>query len=550
MLQIWCVRWWIWAGLAFSTTSVASSSSQFSYQYQGRVIKYRVDSTQRVIDGLLDGSHGSSPQITTQGPQDRPVRLFQSSPFTLIPDTKVTSEVRDLGIPVYIGKGSFQTPAVLTDEMVLRPRQSSALQRVKGLHGYLAMKESPLIPNTFRVRFTSELFAARAVELLTGNDDVEFVHPNFIFLKSWRSRDFLESQQWHLKNVGQSGGIPGADGQITEAWKLIGKEHGTFVAVIDAGFEINHEDLRPVWAVNPKEIPGNGRDDDGNGLVDDVFGYNFLDDTAELGGTRLERHGTAVAGVLAAAANNFGVTGVCPACQLIPIVAGLRVMDDAEAFAYAALRGAQVISNSWGYVTGTPETEVLTQMIKQVAFQGRQGKGVPIVFAMNNLDQDDCEGPYPDISSLAAVVAVSGGTDRDKKVSYGAWGPCMELLAPTNEKDRAKIVTTDLSGQAGYNNGRYPDDFENPNYTNYFHGTSAAAPQVAGAMGFLLGFAPELTREQLTAAFLLTAEKIDPEAAAYDEVTGFSLTHGYGRLNLAGAVALLKKLKKTAKNPY
>jgi subtilisin family serine protease len=113
--------------------------------------------------------------------------------------------------------------------------------------------------------------------------------------------------------------------------------------------------------------------------------------------------------------------------------------------------------------------------------------------------------------------------------------------------NRPGIVTTDLVGQRGYNNGRRPGDLSDMDYTNDFGGTSAATPISAGIFGLMLSVNPELTRDEALDLVLRNADKVQPELAQYDPVTGFSSKYGYGRINAARAVSAAKALKKYSK---
>src|SRR5690606_6173683 len=139
---------------------------------------------------------------------------------------------------------------------------------------------------------------------------------------------------------------------------------------------------------------------------------------------------TAVSGVIGARENGVGVIGICPNCTLLPITYAATALRDAEAFHYAWQNGAHVITNSWGYPVGSPETDVLVEAISDAVTKGRGGLGSVVSFAMSNLDTNDCDGSMPDISSLETVIAVSSSNHHDEKVQTSAWGECMEILAP------------------------------------------------------------------------------------------------------------------------
>ena len=276
------------------------------------------------------------------------------------------------------------------------------------------------------------------------------------------------------------------------------------IAVIDDGLEIAHPDLAGSLWTNPGELVNNqpvnnGDDDDGNGFIDDLHGWDFAPciGAGPCGDNNVrprldELHGTSVAGVaLARANNNLGVAGICPWCSFLPIRA-IDGSDYAEGVAidYARTMGADVISNSWGYASGAVLPLNVVNAINSAA-----AAGVVVVFAMSNSVEDNC-GATPDISSLDSVIAASTATNLDRLLPAG-FGTCMDLLAPTHG-GTLDAVTTDRVGDIGYNNRSPlslvspcasaepgPPPLSNQDYTFCFGGTSFSAPVVAGIAGLI-----------------------------------------------------------------
>lgn len=369
------------------------------------------------------------------------------------------------------------------------------------------------------------LTLAEEMRLLPG---VRWAHPDFHFQIESRSDprgEPLFESQWHLDRAA-----------VPTAWETTTGSASTVVAAIDLGFESSHPDLADAWLVNLGEIAGNRRDDDANGLVDDVAGWNFAVGSANLIYGANSAHGTAVAGVIGARANGAGVTGICPGCRVLPLVIDNAVANAAAAFRYAATRGATVISNSWGYAVGTPTTDVVVEAINRVAQDGRSGKGTTIVFAMSNFHRDDCRGTEPDISSLPSVVAVSAVDKDDLKVEASGFGACLKLVAPSSGSEAGGVLTTDRPGTKGYNRGERPSDVPDLDYTNTFYGTSAATPQVTAAFALMYSRWPALTRDAALRRMLDTTDKIRPDLAGYDPRTGHSTLYGYGRINVGRAL--------------
>ncbi|KPL06055.1 hypothetical protein AMJ85_10805, partial [candidate division BRC1 bacterium SM23_51] len=202
------------------------------------------------------------------------------------------------------------------------------------------------------------------------------------------------SQQWHLDNVGQTGGTPDADVDAPEAWAITPGSPDVVIAFLDDGCELNHEDLAANIFINPGESGSgreiNGIDDDGNGFVDDVHGWDFYDNDNNANHTftsgSLEGHGTAVAGLAAAVGDNgLGVAGIAYRCRILPIkifYGDLYAGDYevANAVRYASTF-ADVLSNSWG---GGLPSAALDSAFQYALENGRGGLGCPIFFAAGN----------------------------------------------------------------------------------------------------------------------------------------------------------------------
>jgi hypothetical protein len=434
------------------------------------------------------------------------------------------------GIPVRFAGGGI---GLLTNAILIGVESRSIIEGSFKSKSFI--QNIPGTSRVFRVLFASPEEALMSLHDLKFREDIRFAHPDFRLPLERRSispadRDPMVPLQWHFNKLG-----------VEEAWQERGEEGKSLVGLIDLGFEVSHPDLKGAWYVNPSEIPGNKRDDDHNGLIDDVSGWNFGVGSANLLYGAGPGHGTATAGIIGARANGSGVTGICPDCQVLPLVIDDLVSSAVAAFHYARIMGVTVVSNSWGYRVGTPETLALVEAINQLAVEGRHGLGVSIVFAMSNKDEDNCRGREPDISSLTRVVSVSAVDAGDVKIVESGFGSCLTILAPTSEDRRGGIVTTDRQGNKGFNVGGQDGDLDDLDFTNSFHGTSAAAPQVAAGLALLYAACPSLTRDEALLYLTSTADKVNAGDAAYDPKTGHSTRYGYGRLHIG---KMLKKVKK------
>ena len=223
----------------------------------------------------------------------------------------------------------------------------------------------------------------------------------------------------------RTGGTPDADIDAPEAWEISTGSNSVVVAVIDTGVQYTHSDLSAnIWN-NTDEIPGNALDDDGNGYVDDVRGWNFVNNTSETMDDN--SHGTHVSGTIGAVGNNaIGVAGVNWQVKIMPLKAfdrgGYgRTSDIITAIEYANANGASVISNSWG---GAPEDQALNDTIA--------ASPVVVVCAAGNFGADnDKNAFYPASYSSTNIISVAATEENDALAYFSNYGlNSVDLAAP------------------------------------------------------------------------------------------------------------------------
>ncbi len=276
-------------------------------------------------------------------------------------------------------------------------------------------------------------------------------------------------KQYHLENTGQGGGTAGADVKANAAWKS-STGAGVIVAVADTNIDIEHPDLAPNIWTNAGEVAGNGKDDDGNGYVDDVHGWNFGTDSnrPQDGG---QTHGTHVAGIIGASKDNaIGGAGVAPDVQLMPLAvltSRATTANAIKAFAYAVRNGAHIISNSWGGNTYEP---AMAEAVRQTV-----AAGVSVVVASGNENWDTgINGSYPD--NYAGSYSVAASDSKDGKASYSNRGTLtIDVAAPGD-----KIHSTLPKGKYGS-----------------MSGTSMAAPVVSGLLALVKARYPHLSMKEV-----------------------------------------------------
>lgn len=302
-----------------------------------------------------------------------------------------------------------------------------------------------------------------------------------------------------------------------------GAKNPVIVAVVDTGLDYYHKDLPPSAVYrNPKEIL-NAVDDDGNGYVDDLIGWNFVDGN----GNPWDHsgHGTHVAGVIAAGLDNGeGVAGMNPRARILPLKAlnfigrgrGSRV---AEAIYYAVGQGARVINLSLG-------GDVMSETARR-AIDYADAKGVVVVVAAGN-EGRDIAGKGP--ASLPNVITVGASGPDDRRAPFANYGVEVDLAAPGVDVLSLRARRTDVSltaGVAGYKAG---SQFVGSRARYYrVSGTSFAAPFVAGVASLILSRDPGLDARAVKRMIIQSARDID--------TPGVDLETGYGLLDAKAALA-------------
>ena len=247
--------------------------------------------------------------------------------------------------------------------------------------------------------------------------------------------------------------------KLPDAWKISEGSREVIVAVVDTGVQLDHPDLKNNLWVNERERAGiAGMDDDGDGYVDDVYGWDFVHGRANA--VDDNAHGTHCAGIIGAERNGVGIVGVSPLVRIMPLkfLASDGSGDTANAIRaidYAVANGARVISNSWG---GYGRSELLNAAIQRAV-----AKGVLVVAAAGNDASDNDRKPfYP--ASYPNVVSVASSDESDGMSSFSNSGDSVTIAAP-GSNIRSSVLKSKWDTMSG---------------------TSMAAPQVAGALALAL----------------------------------------------------------------
>lgn len=384
------------------------------------------------------------------------------------------------------------------------------MQDLSRQFGSMVIKKC-MAPNTYLVSADFEDLdgISKQIAIFTqGSKIVKYAEPDYLSHPSSVPNDPQFSQLWGMNNTGQLGGVKDADIDAPEAWNICTGDRVVKVGVIDTGVDYNHSDLAANAWTNPREVAGNGKDDDGDGFIDDVRGWNFYSDNSNC--IDDNGHGTHVAGTIGAAGGNgLGVAGVCWKVTIVPIKfmnsGGSGFTSDAvDSVYYATKIGVQLTSNSWGS-TG------FSQALKD-AIANAGSKGILFVAAAGNSGVNDDVTPfYPAAFDCPNIISVAATDMYDKLASFSCYGAkSVDIAAPG-----VNIYSCYLK-----------------NSYVLMSGTSMATPHVAGACALLKAYAPDLTADLIKSYIIKSADVIS-------SMQGKCVSNG--RLNIFNALTLLNK---------
>lgn len=362
------------------------------------------------------------------------------------------------------------------------------------------------------VEWPSIELATRGIVALRDRPEVVAIEPNGYLIPALFPNDPLFEEQWALHNVGRGNFSPDADIDAPEAWDHRVDASSTIVAIVDTGIDYRHPDLVANMWVNPREIPGNGRDDDGNGFVDDVYGYDFANNDGDPWDDH--GHGTHVAGIVGAVGNNGrGVTGVAWRASLMAVkflgADGVgSVADAVRAINYVTMMrtsfgvNVRVINASWG-------SEAPSEALER-AIQNAGAAGILFVAAAGNGSRNNDSAPhYPSNFNLPNLVAVAASDQRDQLASFSNFG-----------RQRVHLAAPGVDILSTYPGERYAR----------LSGTSMAAPFVSGAVALAWAAAPNASLADIRQAL----------GDGVDRLPGWGALVAFGgRLNARGTLQAL-----------
>ena len=317
------------------------------------------------------------------------------------------------------------------------------------------------------------------------NKEYKNKHCKYSKHKEITINDYYYSLQWGIENTGQEiyqEGIAGIDANVKKAWNITQGNKRVLVGVLDAGIDINHVDLTENIYVNKKEIPDNGIDDDKNGYIDDINGWDFRNkDNSVFDSYEEDYHGTYVASILGSPLNDVGMVGVCPNVTVVPLkfmssIEGGSTNDAVEAIEYARRLGVKIINCSWCTSKYNPALEEIMRRSRILFVCSSGNNGI-------NIDETPVYPACFDIKNVLTVGTIDNRGDEVTDSNYGKKN--VDVLAP---------------GDAIL--GAFPQDMF---YAT--NGTSASCPFVAGEAALIMSVNPRISPTHLKECIMRAVTK-------------------------------------------
>ena len=410
---------------------------------------------------------------------------------------------------------------VIENNLIVQFEKNVSEDKVEALVNSLgaSIKEQVNKLNAYILTLPPHAPVEQVINNFKGQKMVKAVEPNYLLPIQAVPNDPLFERQWALQDAGSVAMTKPADINMGAAWDQTQGFSGVVIAVIDTGVDYTHEDLAAnIWH-NPGEIPGNGIDDDQNGYIDDIIGWDFVDARSGADGEDFSTpdndpmdnhgHGTHVAGIAAAVGNNgLGIAGVAWNCKIMPLRAAYKTTSGemmvashqaAQAIIYAADNGAHIINLSWA----SNHRSILVE--RAIAYAAESG--VLVCAASGNQNTD--APAYPAAFDNPAIISV-GSVDRNGNKAFNSnYGSWVDVCAP---------------GVAIYST--YPN-----NQYRFMSGTSMATPVVSGIAALIWSLNPNPTNLQVKDIILNSVDYLD-------SLVGMVLTGGQVNANNALAESM------------
>lgn len=385
-------------------------------------------------------------------------------------------------------------PEAVPGEYIVKLKNQFSVQQVSKatLSNKLGAYVKSVLPdqNIVVVQRPSFEIQSFAVKAMAKNPLVDIVEPNFIYRAVKMPNDPMLGKLWGLRNEGQKDpqnqvGIAGIDISAEQAWDVETGNKDLIVAVIDTGIDYNHADLKENMWTNMAEMNGTaGEDDDKNGFVDDIHGYNFSENKGDA--IDDQGHGSHCAGTIGAKGDDGkGIVGVAWNVRLMSVkflsASGSGTLENAlKAIDYATKMGAKVMSNSWG-------GGGFSQTLKEAIERSNAAGALFVAAAGNNGTNNDASPVYPGSYAVPNVLTVAAIDNRGAMAGFSCYG--------------RNTVHVGAPGVNVYSStgGAYDS----------FSGTSMATPHVSGIAALVMSHEPNLTNLEVKERIIATAKPID-----------------------------------------
>lgn len=424
---------------------------------------------------------------------------------------------------------------LLTEKILVQIAPGTNVAVLADRLGIAKWKPTVALKNHYIFWTTSSQAALETLESFRAESGVISAEPILARQQKRRGRpnDPFFGLQWYLNNTGQNGGLRGIDTGVLSIWGTFGgagiRGYGVVIGIVDDGVQFTHPDLRANY--------------------DTTLDYDWNDNSPfdpSPSQRNQDFHGTSVAGVAAARGHNkLGVSGVAPNARLTGLRLIASYVDDAteaEAFLYQPDRIA-IKNNSWGpdddgYTMEAPGP-IAAQALIDATTSGRNGLGTIFVWAAGNGREETDNSNYDGYANSIYTIAVTAINNRGKETYYAEGGANIIVGAPSDDYANSGIVTTDLTGQNGFNYNGARGELSDRNYTKTFGGTSSATPVVSGVVALMLQANPNLGWRDVQEILIGSATKNFP-ASPHWITNGagfhFNKEFGAGLVNATRAV--------------
>ena len=442
-----------------------------------------------------------NPALMNLYADDQSSRSLSADDMVLIKNPTTGSEylagVVLIKLKAFVGTLGKSTIGVASLDALMEPYGVRQVRRMFPYHQPSQTRERVDLSHFVIVEYSSPVDPSSLADELGTQPVVDYAEPKYVSYIEGIPNDPFYGNQWHLPVI-----------KAAEAWDISEGSPDIVIGIVDSGTDWNHPDLNAdIWR-NPGEIPGNGVDDDNNGYVDDVVGWDFAgadfknpDNDPSPGNP----HGTHVAGIASAVTDNaVGVSGVGFRCRLM-LVKTTRddpnetfIIFGYEGIVYAADNGADIINCSWG---GTTSSQFQRDIVQYAT-----DKGSLVVGGAGN--ENSSADHYPSGYPHALSVASAGMTDR--KSGFSNFGVGVDVTAPGES-----ILST----------------FPNVQYQS-LSGTSMAAPVAAGIAALVKTIHPDWTPDQIGEQVRISADPIDILNPSFARQLGFGRVNAFRALTV------------------